>query len=450
MRLLAVSFAGLCFSAMLGAQIMTYPTPAPGTGGGGTIPAGTYDPFGAAAAAQSASAQKSANLSDLTNIPTARTALGLGTAAVQNSNVFSLSGGYLSNTFPVGTGGVTVNTIVQFDSSTPPKAIAGTGGYSGIAASTVASGGNVEVVREGVVGCVFDNAAVVGDIAIPGTTNLNRCRDAGVTSSTQVPNTTPVIGVIQAAASAGAVAPVRLHGPGTFGTLCATCANTSTANTWSATQSFGTLTSTNATIGAGVSGAVLTIGDTTGNYTPYISFNNSNSYVGYAGNNLVLQGGASKGIRFIVNQGSYNTGNAWQMDVSGNFTPGPNNTNSIGSAANTVKQIYVGGFVQAGSFYTPGVSITGTTTTTASQGFLICNGGTITLPAAPGGGQAVEIVNTGTAACSISGNGYGIGNVASAIPTTLSLAAQASASLRFDAVSATQAWRILSVATSPQ
>jgi hypothetical protein len=438
MRLLAVSFAGLCFSAMLGAQIMTYPTPSSGSGGG------NYDLLGAAAAAQAASAQ------NLTNIPTARTALGLGTAALQSSSSFSLLGGYLSNTFPVGTGGVTANTLVQFDLSAPPKAIAATGGYSGIAASTVASGGNVEIVRAGVVGCIFENAAVIGDIAIPGTTTLNRCRDAGVTSSTQVPDTTPVIGLIQSAGAAGTSQSVRLHGPGTFGTLCVTCANTSAANTWSATQSFGTLTSTNATIGAGVSGAVLTIGDTTGTYTPYINFNNSNSYIGYAGINLVLQGGTGKGIRFTTNQGTYNTGNAWQMDSSGNFTPGPNNTNSIGSSTNTVKQIYVGGFVQAGSFYTPGVSITSATTTTASQGFLICNAGTITLPAAPGGGQAVEIVNTGTAACSISGNGYGIGNVASAIPTTLSLAPQASASLRFDAVSATQAWRILSVATSPQ
>jgi hypothetical protein len=52
------------------------------------IPALSYDASGAAATAQAASLQKSTNLSDLTSASTARTNLGLGTAATQAASAF--------------------------------------------------------------------------------------------------------------------------------------------------------------------------------------------------------------------------------------------------------------------------------------------------------------------------------------------------------------------------
>lgn len=54
----------------------------------GDIPALSYDASGAAATAQSASLQKSSNLADLANTSTARTNLGLGTAATQAASSF--------------------------------------------------------------------------------------------------------------------------------------------------------------------------------------------------------------------------------------------------------------------------------------------------------------------------------------------------------------------------
>lgn len=54
--------------------------------------AGIYDASGAAAAAQAASLQKGSNLSDVSSASAARSNLGLGTAAVQNTTAFDAAG----------------------------------------------------------------------------------------------------------------------------------------------------------------------------------------------------------------------------------------------------------------------------------------------------------------------------------------------------------------------
>jgi hypothetical protein len=63
-----------------------------GLGTASTNNTGDFDASGAAAAAQSASLQKTNNLSDLQSAVTARTNLGLGTAAVTNSSAYDASG----------------------------------------------------------------------------------------------------------------------------------------------------------------------------------------------------------------------------------------------------------------------------------------------------------------------------------------------------------------------
>jgi hypothetical protein len=137
-------------------------------------------------------------------------------SALSQSQLHSLLGGPYTF-FTVGTGGVTANTIVSFDAS--GNAIASTGtGFGGLAASTVAAAGTVEVIRAGIGTCLFDAAAVVGDIAIPSTTTPGECHDSGVTSSQSLLSTVTIVGPIEsAAASAGATGTVRLHGPGAFG-----------------------------------------------------------------------------------------------------------------------------------------------------------------------------------------------------------------------------------------
>lgn len=63
-----------------------------GLGTAASQPVSAFDAAGAASAVQGASAQKSANLSDLANPAAARTNLGLGSAATQPSSAFDASG----------------------------------------------------------------------------------------------------------------------------------------------------------------------------------------------------------------------------------------------------------------------------------------------------------------------------------------------------------------------
>jgi hypothetical protein len=75
------------------------------------------DALGAAAGAQAASLQKSANLSDLQNAATARINIGLGSAAIQNASAFDVAGATASR---AGTGNCPANQFVyQVGTGTP-------------------------------------------------------------------------------------------------------------------------------------------------------------------------------------------------------------------------------------------------------------------------------------------------------------------------------------------
>lgn len=118
--------------------------------------------------------------------------------------------------YTVGSGGVSAYTLIEFDGN--GNVIGATNDYQGIAMATVASGGLVQVAAESgsVWQCIFENAAIQGDIAIPGTTNKNYCHDSGQTSQSfaSIAAGTKIIGTIQTSAAAGGMASVRLAGLG--------------------------------------------------------------------------------------------------------------------------------------------------------------------------------------------------------------------------------------------
>jgi hypothetical protein len=137
---------------------------------------------------------------------------------VQFNGGASLTTQPLTETFTVGAGGVAANTLVVTDSSNPSNIISATGSTAyGIATSTVAAGGTVEVARYGQVACLVDaGGAAQGDLVIAGTVNVTYCKDSGQTLPINLPIGTRIIGQFRTATAAGSPAMVELT-PGLFG-----------------------------------------------------------------------------------------------------------------------------------------------------------------------------------------------------------------------------------------
>lgn len=124
----------------------------------------------------------------------------------------------ITETWPVGTGGVTANTLVQTDGSAPLKIVNATTGVYGIATASVSATGSAEIARYGTVNCVADTGgATAGDLVIIGTGTVIDCKDSGQTSSANIPIATRIVGVFRSTAIAGALALVELT-PAHFGT----------------------------------------------------------------------------------------------------------------------------------------------------------------------------------------------------------------------------------------
>jgi hypothetical protein len=124
----------------------------------------------------------------------------------------------LTETFTVGSGGVIANTLVVTDSNSPANIISASGNtVYGIAISTVAAGGTVEVARYGQVACFVDaGGATEGDLVIAGSANVTYCKDSGQALPINIPIGTQIIGVFRTNAPPGATAMVELT-PAQFG-----------------------------------------------------------------------------------------------------------------------------------------------------------------------------------------------------------------------------------------
>ena len=90
-------------------------------------------------------------------------------------------------------------------------------------------------------------------------------------------------------------------------------------------------------------GDALSVGDDTNTQT-YMRFANERTQVGYSGANAVFQGGLSKGIRFNVNNNSFNSGNAMAILADGNV--------GIGTTAPTEKLQVTGNISASGKVVT--------------------------------------------------------------------------------------------------
>ena len=90
-------------------------------------------------------------------------------------------------------------------------------------------------------------------------------------------------------------------------------------------------------------GDALSVGNDTNTLT-YMRFANERTMIGYSGANAVVQGGLSKGIRFNVNNNTFNSGNAMAIDTSGNVGIGTTSPDSplevqFDEATGTAKQM---------------------------------------------------------------------------------------------------------------
>jgi hypothetical protein len=122
-----------------------------------------------------------------------------------------------AQTYTVGAGGVSVHTLLQLDSNSLAVPLS-TGAYLGIAQSTVAQGGIVNVLHSGVLPCVFENNTTPGDLVIPGTGTMQDCRDSGATAINGVAGGTRILGMVNEAVASGETAHVVLGALDVYGT----------------------------------------------------------------------------------------------------------------------------------------------------------------------------------------------------------------------------------------
>jgi hypothetical protein len=98
----------------------------------------------------------------------------------------SLGSSALAQTWTVGTGGVTANTFVKVDATGTAVVAVGTSDttWHGVALSTVAQGGTVEVAVVGRVPVKIDGTTTIGNAAIISTTTGGYAHDSGTTRET--------------------------------------------------------------------------------------------------------------------------------------------------------------------------------------------------------------------------------------------------------------------------
>lgn len=194
----------------------TFVTPVLGTPTSVTLTNGTGLPFSGLAAGTATAAM----------LVGASGSLGPTSTGTVTANLLatpSLGTTPLTNTYCVGTGGVTQGQIVKKDASNPtcviPIAIEGTedGKAIGIAMTTQSAAANVEVAVAGIAQAIADGSVTAGHFLILGSSTAARAKDSTLTSAQSVSQINQHIGFALANATVGNLVNVQLCFPSCFG-----------------------------------------------------------------------------------------------------------------------------------------------------------------------------------------------------------------------------------------
>ncbi len=251
------------------------------------------------------------------------------------SGSYSLgSAGALTQTFPIGSGGVTLGYLVSVSSGSAVISTSSSS-FAGVAMSSGTTG-NVEVSLTGEASVYFAGAATAGNIAIAN--NAGQAIDSGFTSAQQIAFPTRILGRILApGTTAAGLNPVNLDPKGAVGTLINTTPMNTVGTAYVAGQQFNGDTNTTPsfaipafTVAATPGAQTYTIGGTTYTInTTGITANSLCSGVSYmvAGTNFTVSAWctAVNGAVILYQsvghpRGSESFAGSLQLDPSGNMT----------------------------------------------------------------------------------------------------------------------------------